>query len=243
LKNFNPNNLKVKKSVILSSPIFAVKYSYFRPNILCACEESGYITIIDTQKDKKIINSNNSFNQQQFSLRRNSIERLNENFNNTLSYHEMEPILKYQAHGNAIFDFEWCFSDNKILTASCEESLLLNYEYGSNITNEILLKGHTKSIKNVKQAFYDENIIASCGRDGIIFIWDLRTNERRFCNKNCDSYKTPHIHPVGAFKSLSKINNQFKRRTGNVITEDTNTFTGINFFSRDLLVSIETNEE
>lgn len=215
-----------------------MKYSYFRPNILCACEESGYITIIDTEREK-ISNSN-----QLILETRNSITNTNENFNNTLSYHEMEPVLKHQAHSNSIFDFEWCFSDNKILTASGDmTSLLLNYEYGSNITNETLLMGHTKSIKNVKQAFYDENIIASCGRDGTIFIWDLRTTEKRLCTKSCDSLKTPHIHPVGAFKSLSKIYSQFKRRNGISTNEDSNTFTGINFFSRDLLVSIETNEE
>jgi len=164
----------VKKSVILPSPIFSVKYSYFRPNILCACEENGFITIIDTGCEKK---------------------RPNEEFNNTLYFHEILPLYKYQAHYNSIFDFEWCSQDNKILTASGDmSSLLMNYETGSNVFNELLLIGHSKSVKNVKQAFYDDKIFASCGRDGIIFIWDIRTNNKNLCNKNCEIFDIPHIH-------------------------------------------------
>ncbi len=176
INNFNPNNLKVKKSVLLSSPIFSLKYSYFHPNILCACEESGHITIIDTFSEKL--------------LTQNS-----ENFNNTLNYHQINPIHRQSVHNNSIFDFEWCFSDNKILTASGDmSSVLVNFENLSNVTTELMLIGHSKSIKSVKQSFDDEMIVASCGRDGMIFIWDLRTNNKKFCNKNCDAYKIPHIH-------------------------------------------------
>ncbi len=186
-QNFNLINLKVKKSVMLSSPIFAIKYSFFRPNILASCEESGMISIIDTSREKRMKFFNNNYDS-------------DSNLNNTLTYHEILPSLCYQAHNNSIFDFDWCFSDNKILTASGDvTSLLINFETGSNIKNELVLLGHTKSIKNVKQAFYNENIIASCGRDGIIFIWDMRQSGRKFCSKNCESIKIPHIH-VNIFK-------------------------------------------
>jgi WD40 repeat protein len=73
-------------------------------------------------------------------------------------------------------------------------SILVNYENLSNVTSELMLVGHSKSIKNVKQSFDDEMIIATCGRDGMIFIWDLRTNNKKFCSKSCESYLIPHIH-------------------------------------------------
>jgi WD40 repeat protein len=172
---------------MLSSPIFAIKYSFFRPNILATCEECGVVSIIDTSREKRMKLLNNNHNNY----------ASDSNLNNTLSYHEILPSFSYQAHNNSIFDFDWCFSDNKILTASGDvTSLLINLESGSNIKNELVLLGHTKSIKNVKQAFYNENIIASCGRDGIIFIWDLRQSGKKFCSKNCEGIKIPHIHVI-----------------------------------------------
>lgn len=174
IKNFKANNMKVKKSIILNSPIFSVKYSYFRPNLLAACTESGLITIIDTHAEGSVINSNNEFN-------------------NTLQYHEIQPLSKNQIHLNTIYDFEWCVSDNKILTASGDmTSVLVNFENNSCV-NELYLVGHSKSIKSAKQAFFDEKLFATCGRDGMIYIWDIRDGNRKRCSKHC-AYFPNHTH-------------------------------------------------
>ena len=37
--------------------------------------------------------------------------------------------------------------------------------------------GHSQSIKCVKQSFFNPNIISTCGRDGLILVWDIRDNK------------------------------------------------------------------
>jgi WD40 repeat protein len=75
-------------------------------------------------------------------------------------------------------------------------SKLINLEHGSNLTSELCLLGHNKSIKGVKQSFFNEKIIASCGRDGLIFIWDTRTANTNECKRfrNCGQTNISHIH-------------------------------------------------
>ena len=175
-------NLKVKKSVLLTSPIFALKYSYFRPYFLVSCQEDGSFSLIDTHR----IGINSSHGE---------INNNNEGMNNTLKYSEISPLIHSNIHNNVIYDIEWCFSDNKLLTCSGDSScIMLNLEDKSNGYPELLLSGHNKSVKSVKQSIFEESIIASCGRDHMIYIWDLRVKNSRFCNKNCQSYQVNHIH-------------------------------------------------
>lgn len=149
----------MKKSIELINPIFSVRYSYHRPNILAACDEQGYMTLIDANAGYK---------------------NLSNELQNTLKAHQIDPMEKFQVHDNTIFDFDWCFSDNKIITASGDmQCMLVNMEHGSNRINEAVFSGHRKSVKSVKQSFYNNNIFASCGRDGVILLWDLRKNNRK----------------------------------------------------------------
>jgi WD40 repeat protein len=144
--NFNPNNLKLKKSIILTSPIFSVRYSHFFPNILAACDESGFISLI---------NSNTPTNH-----------------NNT----QTEPTHRIQVQDNTIFDFDWCSSDTRIITASgSAKCLIFSVE---KLLPECTFSGHFKSVKSVKQAFYNDNLFASCGRDGLILLWDIRERKK-----------------------------------------------------------------
>ncbi len=144
---FNPNNLKLMKSVILNNPIFSVKYSHFYPNKLAACDESGYITLIDTSLTSKQISHNTT-------------------------HHEILPTDRIQIQENTIFDFDWCSSDTRIVAASgSAKCIMLNVEKGE---AEYTFGGHCKSVKCVKQAFYNDNLFASCGRDGMILLYDTR---------------------------------------------------------------------
>ena len=156
-KSFNPKNLKVKKSIILNCPIFSVKYSNFNTNILAACDEQGFLTIIDTNKQKK-----------------------HPIHNNTLIYNEIEPIVKTQIQDNTIFDIDWCFSDTKIITATGTSKCII-YNIEKNL-NETVFTGHTKSVKCVKQAFFNDNLFSSCGRDGLILLWDVREKRNEISN-------------------------------------------------------------
>lgn len=131
--------------------------------MLAACDESGYITLIDT----------NLTNKQPI-------------HNNTLVCNEIEPKQRIQVQDNTIFDFDWCSSDTRIITASgSAKCIMFSLE---NIVQEHTFVGHFKSVKSVKQAHYNDNIFASCGRDGIILLWDIRekktTNDElmvKFC--------------------------------------------------------------
>lgn len=151
--------------------------------MLGACEENGNFSLINTKRECKK-NRSSIFNQ----------------FNNTLSNNEINPVTKLQIHNNTIFDFDWCSNDNKIITASGDMSsqiINLNDDRIGEIEN--ILIGHTKSIKCVKQAFYNENIFTTCGRDGMIFVWDLRSANKRLCTKHCDCYESrnlPHLHVI-----------------------------------------------
>ena len=150
---------------MITSPIFSLKYSTFNPNILAACDENGYITLIDTLSEPTNKNTNS-------------------NFNNTLSHSKIHPFAKYCVHDNTIFDFEWCFTDKKIITASGDvKCVLINMDRGE-FYNEYNFVGHWKSVKNVKQAFFNENVFISCGRDGIIYLWDLRSKKNITNNLN-----------------------------------------------------------
>ena len=169
---FGYKNLKVKKSVLINSPVFSLKTSYVRPNILAASDEVGNITIIDTNRKYKNSQSKS-----------NNYTSNNSNIN-TLTSTEIEPIsiiifklVTKQLHSNTIFDFDWCFSDNKIISGSGDSHCVI-YDINESLP-EYIFKGHSKSIKCIKQAFYNHNIFASCGRDGIILMWDVRENGKK----------------------------------------------------------------
>ncbi len=76
---FGNKNLKVKKSVLLKSPVFSLKSSYFAPNIIGASDENGNITIIDTNAKYK----NSQYR---------SSNSTQSNNNNTLISSEIEPL-------------------------------------------------------------------------------------------------------------------------------------------------------
>ena len=113
---------------------------------------------------------------------------------------------------------------------------------------ELELVGHTKRIKSNAQNIFNDNIIATCGGDGIIFIWDKRSFNKRFCSSQCPYYKSNknHIHPIGAFRNLYKdlvLKKRYTQNIGILNWEVHNTFTEVDFYDSNLIVSTETNND
>ena len=115
-------------------------------------------------------------------------------------------------------------------------------------TCELELIGHTKRIKSNSQNIFNENILATCGGDGIIFIWDKRDFNRRYCNSQCPNFKNnnSHIHPIGAFRNVYKdlvLKKKYSPNIGLLNCEVHNTFTEVDFYDSNLIVSTETNND
>ena len=212
-----------------------LKYSTHYPNILASCDEKGYISIIDT--NAPIIKTSSTNNSQN---------------NNTNISKLIDPIYYEQCHDNSIFGINWSDSDNRLLTASADQKgKIINFTSNSYGTTQLELIGHSKRLKCISQNVFNDNIICTSGGDSIIFIWDIRNPNKRYCNKYCPYYKTnssiDHIHPVGAFRNVYKdylFKKKYLPSEGGILNlEMPNTFTGSDFFSDDLVVSIETNND
>lgn len=231
----NTKKIKISKTVQQQGTINNLKYSNHYPNILSSCDEKGYISLINTniENNKKIENNN---------------------FNNTNLSKEIKPIFIEKIHDNAVFGLDWSENDSKLLTSSADQKgKMINFSRDKYGKVELELIGHSKRIKCISQNVFNDNIICTCGGDSIIFIWDKRNPNKKYCNKHCpyfrnNSYdKISHIHPVGAFRNVYKdlmLKKKFFPSDGNFLnTEMPNTFTGSDFFSEDLVVSIETNND
>ena len=105
--------------------------------------------------------------------------------------------------------------------------------------DELELVGHTKRTKSNAQNIFNNNILATCGGDGIIFIWDKRISNKRFCTSQCLYYKSNkiHIHPIGAFRNLYKdlvLRKKYTQNIGILNWEVHNTFTEVDFYDNNL---------
>ena len=79
------------------------------------------------------------------------------------------------AHCNAIFDLKWHPNDEYIATASGDQSIVVSsVRHENRLTT---LAGHTQSVKCVAWEPESGNMLCSGGRDGSIFVWDLRVGE------------------------------------------------------------------
>ena len=108
-------------------------------------------------------------------------------------------------HDNAIYGLNWCDNDTKIFTSSADTlSKITNISQDKLGICELELNGHTKRIKSNAQNIFNDNILATCGGDGIIFIWDKRDFNKRYCNSQCPNFKNDknHIHPIGAIRII-----------------------------------------
>ena len=209
-----------------------MKYSQRFPNLLSVCDEDGNLTIIDINAD--YINPKNNY----------AIYN-----NNANTKTEILPLFYSDIHDNAVYSLNWCDNDTKILTSSADTfSRLTNFTQDKFGICELELVGHSKRIKSNAQNIFNENIIATCGGDGNIFIWDKRSNNKRFCTSKCPNYNSNkcHIHPIGAFRNVYKdlvLRKKYSRNLGILNWEVHNTFTEVEFYDNNLIVSTETNND
>jgi hypothetical protein len=96
----------------------------------------------------------------------------------------------WEGHANAVFDLTWTADGANIVTASGDQKLGLWHVCSPCIRGIGSLSGvHTGSIKRVIRMTDEPHLLASCGRDGRVVLWDLRTGEpamsHRFAGRGC----------------------------------------------------------
>ncbi|BFZ07529.1 hypothetical protein BsWGS_10568 [Bradybaena similaris] len=81
-------------------------------------------------------------------------------------------IKTWQVHANAVFDLEWSSEENKLLTASGDQTVVL---YDVETCQRLdIFRGHASSVKSISNKVYDNAVFASGSRDGHIMMWDKR---------------------------------------------------------------------
>ncbi|XP_061174054.1 denticleless protein homolog [Saccostrea echinata] len=101
----------------------------------------------------------------------------------------------WQAHNNAVFDMTWVENEEKILTASGDQTVVLwDVEKQEKIDT---FRGHTSSVRSVCAQLGSSAVFATGSRDGHIMIWDAR------CNK-----KDGHISPVNIIRNAHSVSLQ-----------------------------------
>lgn len=128
------------------------------------------------------------------------------------------------AHYNAIFDLTWMFGEMKIVTASGDHTARLFNISESEIIEDRIFHGHTRSVKTVAFRKDDPAVFATGSRDGSIYLWDTRatvtnnyikqpdtiiSNSHNIPNTPSSATKTkkkfPISHNVSAANSVTSI--------------------------------------
>ena len=102
--------------------------------------------------------------------------------------------LTWQPHANAIIDMDFSQDDLLLATASGDQSTRVIDMMTQKVTH--VLVAHSSSVKQVKFQPGNSSVIATGGRDGTIFLWDVR----------CSSHSGPTPIRACAFKELYDVN-------------------------------------
>ncbi|KAI4463386.1 lethal 2 denticleless protein retinoic acid-regulated nuclear matrix-associated protein [Holotrichia oblita] len=86
-----------------------------------------------------------------------------------------KPRVGKQIHHNAIFDLAWMFNQMKIVTVSGDHTARLVDVSESELREERMFSGHTRSVKTLAIKQNDSSVFATGSRDGNILIWDTRS--------------------------------------------------------------------
>ncbi|XP_060082878.1 denticleless protein homolog [Ylistrum balloti] len=116
-------------------------------------------------------------------------------------------LTEWQAHSNAIFDLAWVPLENKLVTASGDQTAVL-WDVPRAEKMDVF-KGHTSSVRTVAFRSDDSAVFATGSRDGHIMIWDTRCNRK-------DGFLSPvnTIHNAHALQQLSTRKARHRQKLG-----------------------------
>jgi len=181
------SSLEVKRRILLASPCFSLKFSSIDPQILAVSNEDGQLHIYNAFDpiDKDIMELSSNFTQQ-------PINSLTTNEHNPRDYRILRPRTTWQAHYNAIFDID--FIEGRRLVTACGDMTCGLWDIERRAIVKYLI-GHQKSVRTVRCMRDNSSIIASGGRDGWLFIYDLRENSGKTVLDN-QTMAERLMHPI-----------------------------------------------
>ncbi|KAK5060223.1 hypothetical protein LTR84_010108 [Exophiala bonariae] len=148
--------------------------------------------------------------------------RVHQTFDNNNCYKYAEILKSWRPHDNAVMDLEISDDDKLLATASGDQmSHIYDIERGISI---FFFRAHTGSVKRIQfQPGSGNSVLATCSRDGNVFLWDLRSPQapnsvlgQNFNNLDDVWDTTIQMEPVNeiydAHTSLDKLNRAKGRR-------------------------------
>lgn len=102
--------------------------------------------------------------------------RVHQTFDNNNCFKYGEVLKAWRPHDNAVMDLEISDDDKLLATASGDQtSHIYDIDKGVSV---FFLRGHSGSVKRIQfQPGSGNQILATCSRDGNVFLWDLRSPE------------------------------------------------------------------
>lgn len=136
-------------------------------------------------------------------------------------------------HTNAIFDLDWMSNEMKFVSGSGDHTSRL-YDCSNERISEVrVFSRHQRSVKTVSFRRDDDNTFASGGRDGAIFIWDIRVQS---CN-NCLLKKADNCI-INSHSNMSEdAHSSVSSRTKSKSISSNCSVTGLAFQNSDILYS------
>ncbi|KAJ2801678.1 hypothetical protein H4R20_003581 [Coemansia guatemalensis] len=87
----------------------------------------------------------------------------------------LQPIARWRAHDNAVFDVEWSADNTQFVTASADECCRLwDVESQQQLGSFV---GHSQTVRAVSWRHEDQHCFATASRDGAVMMWDTRCNK------------------------------------------------------------------
>jgi WD40 repeat protein len=83
-----------------------------------------------------------------------------------------DPIVRFWAHKNAVMDMQFSSDDLTLATSSGDQTARLIDVRTQQV--KALFELHFASVKQVRFQPGDENVLATCSREGLIALWDIR---------------------------------------------------------------------
>ncbi|KAL9082800.1 MAG: hypothetical protein Q9159_006176 [Coniocarpon cinnabarinum] len=101
--------------------------------------------------------------------------------------------LFFRPHSNAIMDIDFSFDDNLVATGSGDQSACIT---DMMVQTPLLdLPEHSSSLKQVRWKPGSISTLATCSRDGMICLWDIRSNNSLVAGVPCEVGLTHSLMP------------------------------------------------